>query len=215
MNKDVLLTEVLSDEQIIEKSFGLALIKPDSVDLGIDEFIADYMSDRMKKEAYSDLVGGFVVDSISEKQLRLIYPNLNDSYFKGNLRLFRNPSALLVFTTFKYNYDSPNLWEAIIKIKGHVDIDKRGQGFRSTIRGAIPIPGTLTQCDTFVRNRKNSIELTDEEYYQLSRNFVHSPANLEEILGLSMLMSDDELYRIVDKRTAKLVIDKRRKFKNS
>ena len=33
--------------------------------------------------------------------------------------------------------------------------------------------------------------------------------------GLVMLISDVELYKTIDKRTAKLVIDKRRKFKNS
>lgn len=70
-------------EDKIRRSVGLAFIKPDSIELGVEDFLIEHITKKINEHSKIDLVGGIVLKNLTEKDVGRIYPYLDEKIFRG------------------------------------------------------------------------------------------------------------------------------------
>ena len=196
----------LLQEEFIHK-FGVVLIKPDAVELGVD----DYIIGRFTQELYEGGIGvlqGVYEVNVKKIDIPLIYPSMSkEDYLAVESYLTEGPSVLFTYT----GSGRFNLQDRINNIKGKrlgdsslEELDGKN-GFGNSIRGMLPVPGTIKQFEPVVRRiklKKNdpSIRFSDAEYHIYSKNLVHSPNDYLETFGLLCLLSAQQLREVLSSK---------------
>ncbi len=167
---------------------GAILLKPDAVDLGVDEFITDLVSRRMLTEAGASLEVAASLFNLTRKQTQKIYPTLDLNYFEGHTANFLSGTSIALL--YVGNGGEVNLWQLLHKIRGKITVD---EGFEHSIRASIPLPSKRERYDELTKKLKNEEPLCLEDYMSLSENLAHVPGNMCEFSGLLSLIPNNIL----------------------
>lgn len=174
--------------------FGLVLIGHDAIELGVTEEIVASMLDRLKDKSNSIELGGVVIlDSINEKQIKQIYPDLKKEWLDAfTIALGQKSSVLVSFQQTVSNIIDFNFIDEINKIKGKIQGHKTKEsvhGWGESIRSAIPLPSDRKRYEE-ADNILDKGNLSPDDYTILTNHLVHSPDNEGELAGLYMLFDD-------------------------
>lgn len=184
-------------ERELRGSVGLMLLKPDTINLGVEEFIINLVTTNMIGRG-GQLSIVKMIDGITDDQLQYIYPTLAPHYFRALSKLMiEQPSVLLVFVSSSANNEGEriDLWEALTAIKGKVD-PTRSKGFNEGVRSAIPIPGRIGTFNRISSILQSGEDLSETEYLELVQNLAHTPENIHEFAGLLQLLSLEEITEL-------------------
>ncbi len=162
---------------------GAILLKPDAVELGVDDFITELVSKRMLIEASASLEVAAPLCNLTKEQTRRIYPTLDPNYFEGHAANFLSGISIALF--YVGNSGEVNLWQLLKKIRGKITL---GDGFEHSIRASIPLPGKREKYNELSKKLKNKEPLCLEDYMSLSENLAHVPENIFEFDGLLSLI---------------------------
>lgn len=179
---------------------GVALIKPDAVELGITEELLAFMSDKIHQAEAGEIRGVYPVQ-LTPSNVAKLYPNLHPSFYPQTEKyMVQGPSVLAVFRGNGEN----NLTSLVKSIKGRRPSDwskseiQHSPGLEFGIRCIIPVPGTGKEYaaikERLIKKTVNPQErFSDEEFSIYVKNLIHSPDDFQEITGLMSLLSQDQL----------------------
>lgn len=162
---------------------GAMLLKPDAIELGVDEFITELVSRRMLIEAGARLEVAAPFFNLNREQTRKIYPALDSNYFEGHAANFLSGTSIALL--YVGNTDRVNLWRLLYEIRGKLTV---GEGFEHSIRASIPLPSKREKYDKLSVKLRNNTSLCLEDYMSLSENLAHVPENVCEFGGLLSLI---------------------------
>lgn len=176
-------------------TFGMLMIKPDAVSLGIAEDLIEYTRVRMLTEASAVLTGVFFVESINREDLSYMYPDVRGNKLDLSMHNFNlGPSVILTFNGMR---DDIDLWRQAYLIRGKTMRHQTQTGLRDSIRGILPIAGVPGDYRIMTEKYKKPGPMTDEDELIMHFNLAHSPDNVQEVAGLLRLISDTELVQAV------------------
>ncbi len=201
-NKD---NELLEEEFV--HRFGVVLIKPDAIALGVDEFIIGRLTQELYESKTGILQGVYEV-GVKKMDIPYIYPSIpKEDYAVIEDYLSEGSSILLTYR----GSGRSNLQDRINEIKGKrlgdwsIEELEGANGFGNSIRGMIPVPGTIEQFEPVIKRIKlkkidPSIRFSDAEYRIYCRNLIHSPNDCLETLSLLRLLSQQQLIEVLSPR---------------
>lgn len=186
--------EISGDEEqesdLLKKRCGLLMIKPDAINLGVEEYVIAEFCSRLQGKASLDLVE--VITITSEKQVQNIYPHASQNLLSFIVPNLLNQRVILVSFNCKSN---TNLWKDLSAIKGpnpkrwSVAMHEGDTRPHFFIRGWLPVPGSSPVWKKIIAKIKGGDELTQQEYLIYCQNLVHTPDTIQEFEGLLSLSS--------------------------
>lgn len=180
-------------EDTLRTHCGATLLKPDSVALGIEAFLIDYISQQMQAKASAELAGVMLIENMSKQQVGQIYPSIEEGYFKACCDILADsPSIAMIFVG---NDQQTDLWATLKQIRGKVN---KGSGFRDSVRAALPIPGDYARYNR-VALALHRGSFTHSDYIDASANLMHVPEDIHEFAGLMEVINDPDLFEEIFK----------------
>ncbi len=182
--------QTLEFEKIAQdNSYGFLIFKPDAVEKDLVESLLSHVLCSEPFARQSEVVDLCILEPITEPEdLRMIYPDLQGEIWEANLRLFA--SNYTVIAVLKG--EGLNVWEELEKIKGKVQEKPECSGLKDGIRGLIPTVGEKAPFIELRMKKTKGIALTQDDYYRLARNLVHTPDTYEERLAILKLIQKYE-----------------------
>lgn len=188
-------------EEIIQKRFGMVLIKPDAIDDDIFEYIIDYLINILHSKYKIELTGLFPVN-ITAEDIPQLYPDKDISILKMfEDYLATNTSIILCF---KGDGDI-NIWEVLQQLRGDSiknrsieDLESGSNiGIEKGIRGLIPLPhkkdAYRSIFDTIVEYKGKGFIFEKERFDLYMRNLIHTPSSLPDFIGMTKLLNEEQL----------------------
>ncbi len=185
-------------ENELRTKVGLVLIKPDAIELGIEEFLVDYLQTKLQNEA--ELNGGYFV-SIKQEDLNGIYSAAKMYTSQAVVNYITSGTSILI--SFR-GFGKTDIWARLNQLKGKKLINRNGEeldgpiSWERGVRNAIPIPSTKKEyLPVFDKIKKYgeeaTVHFTDFEFGTYVKNLLHTPDNLMEFYSLLKLLKPDEI----------------------
>lgn len=185
-------------ESELRQRIGFVLIKPDAIELGIDDFVINYLQSSL--QAHAELNGIYVV-KVKQENVKGIYSAAK--MYESAAVINYVTSGNSIVATFSGN-GLVDLWATLKNMKGKKLIDRTDEelegsmGWRKGIRNAIPIPSTKTDYKpVFEKIKEYKLEATNyftrTEFDTFVKNLVHTPDNLMEFYSLVKLLKPKEI----------------------
>lgn len=183
------------------------LVGHDAIEMDVTEYVVASTLDRLKDKSPSvELADAIVLSTITEEQIRKIYPDLDRNFLGAFTKVFgENESVLVIFEQTDSEDTQYDFISEINKAKGKIKRHKpqgEGTGWGDSIRGAIPLPSDRTRYEE-VDRKIDSGELSPEDYIKLTHHLVHGADNEEELAGLYMLIDEKRKKEIFGREAKK------------
>ncbi len=181
-------------ERNLRHSLGIMLIKPDALEEGIAEVLIDYTHQKLKaKVADIELTGAILIPFFNERQVKKIYPDLDDRFINAFNAFYKEGPLVVVF--WSSNSAQQDLWSLLRTIRGKVN---QGSGLEDSIRSIIPLPGLgrRERYEEITRKLENR-DLNDEDYIELCKTLVHVPEDIKEFAGLLLSIDQPEIIEVL------------------
>lgn len=176
-----------TSESILRERLGIALIKPDAVELGIAEYIIDFLNYKMITLAEAELSGVFIISDLDYEIVRKIYPKSPEHKISTVFEQFRGHEGLIII--YKGYGHKQDLWKLLRELRGESLFYRTEVGIeRGGIRGIIPVPSTGDNFRVIQNKLNRGEELTRDELRTYHANLMHTPENFDEFLGLASLI---------------------------
>jgi len=169
------------------KTVGLVIIKPDAIDLGIEEYLIARLCQQLLDVAYLDHVQ--IVKIVDQIAVRKIYPAIEaEVYPILESNLVGREVVVLSFSSFAN--DQIDLWSRLKGVKGKSmwnwdeEMWRGKRGIETSVRGCLPVPGSDPSWRSIVPKVRNHQWMTTEEFTVYSQNLIHTPETLLEFAGV-------------------------------
>lgn len=175
----------LESGEIIRRNVGLLMIKPDAIDLGVEDHIVAEFCGRLHGIAQIDYAVAVKISTV--RQIHAIYPRQEENIYQMLCRNLLNREAILISFRGGPHIDlqrklkeikGPSMWHWTERmLHGDTNPDR-------FIRGWLPIPGSSDLWESIIKKIQAGARMTEEEFVVYSQNLIHTPDTVNESQGL-------------------------------